>query len=374
MKIPKLKIVTCAFFSLFVVSTAFAGMDDRLEDVEKKLAQVGTSNPNGTYGTLTASASPQVKDEGWFLSFDVLRWHAYELGTEYAYTNTNLAVATQLPVKGHEKSMSFDWDYGIKIGLGYRLPHDNWDLFFQYTWFDTSGSDTSSGGLNSHLAPLNSWQDIIPPTQNALPSGFNSAMSAKLQFDLTYKTLQVELGRNYYVSSKVSFRPHYGLITAWIDQSQITRFTGGDDLDANTVHIKDNSDFWGLGPRTGFESKWYFGYDFSFFGNIAAALAFGHFDVDHREKSTDDADHRIKVKSNQHAFSPTVEFALGLAFDRYIHDKRQHLSFTLGYESHYWWRQNQFVDVDENGDFFSFDHHSEDLGMHGVTLMGRLDF
>lgn len=378
MNINFFKKIPLVAIALVVASTAFAGMDmdSRVSRLEKQMSQAGTENSMDTFGVNTASARPEVNGKGWYLTADVLYWRATVNGTAYAYSDLNTSVDVQ--IKGREKSIDFDWDYALRFGIGYNFDHDGWDTHLNYTWFDTNGSDSSRAGLNSIMVQMKAWQQIQggPAVAGANPNttAVTNAGSAKSMYDFDYQSLDLELGRNYFISSCLSFRPHFGLKSAWIDQSQITRYTDG-DLATNTVHVKDDCDFWGLGPRTGVDSKWHLGHGFSLFNNIAVAVLYGHFDVDHKERSSDNTDtHRIRLHANLHAFSSTLQNTLGLAYDTYIHDNQQHFGISLGYESEYWWRQNQMLNIDQTPDFFQFDHMSEDVSMHGITLNLKWDF
>lgn len=383
MKVGFLRKIPIAIASLLATSAAFAAMDmdSRVSQLESQMQQVRTETAMGTYGAQTATARPEVDGRGWFLTLDILYWHAKVGGTEFAYSDNDPAAT--LPIRGRTKDIDFEWDWGVRVGLGYNFAHDGWDAYLHYTYFDTNGSDSSRGGLNSTLIPLRGAAQIVSTT--ASPDDlFIFCDSAKSQYDLDYNALDLELGRAYFVSGQLSFRPHWGLKTAWIDQEQIARYTGGNPvvnpnggdnlgLGVSSVHIKDDCDFWGLGPRVGVESKWHLGYGFSIFGNIAGGLLFGYFDVDHRERWTGNEDNTIRLHANRHAFSPTVQFQLGLRFDKYVHNNRQHIGVGLGYEAEYWWRQNQMLKIDDSA-VLKYERYSEDLSFHGLTLDIRFDF
>ena len=101
-------------------------MDSRVTQLENQMQQVRTETAMGTYGAQTASARAEVDGYGWFFNFDVLYWHAKVGGTEFAYTDQD--PRAQLPVKGRTKDIDFEWDWGIRVGLGYNFEHDGWDL------------------------------------------------------------------------------------------------------------------------------------------------------------------------------------------------------------------------------------------------------
>ncbi|MCP5503985.1 MAG: MOMP family protein [Chlamydiales bacterium] len=382
MKVSMLRKISIAIASLVASSTVNAAMDmdSRVTQLENQMQQVRTETAMGTYGAQTASARPEVDGYGWFFTFDVLYWHAKVGGTEFAYTDQD--PRAQLPVSGRTKDIDFEWDWGLRVGLGYNFDHDGWDLRAQYTWFDTNGSDSTRSGINSSIVPLRGSSTIVANVNTSTANQFLYCTSAKSQYDFDYSAIDLELGRAYFISGKLSFRPHWGLKTAWIDQEQITRYTGGIvdpnsptqlGLEGNTVHVKDDCDFWGLGPRVGLDSRWHLGYGFSIFGNVAGALLFGYFDVEHKERYSQFGDNRIKLSGNRHAFSPTAQMQLGLRYDTYIHNNTQHIGVGLGFEAQYWWRQNQMLKIDDS-QVLKYERYSEDVSMHGITLDIRWDF
>ena len=367
---------------LMISSQAYAAADRevRLNELEQQMKQVGTETAMGTYGANTASARPEVDGRGWFITFDVLYWKARVGGTEYAYTDQD-PLAT-LPIKGRQKSMEFSWDWGVRAGLGYNFDHDGWDVKSLYTWWEANGSDSASAGLNNSVIPMRGSATITSTAPNQ--PLFLYAKSAKSMYDLDYQAVDLELGRDYYVSSTLSLRPFWGLKSAWIDQDQRTRYTGGAPtvgpggehlvgLEGNTVRVKESCDFWGLGPRTGVDTRWYMGNNFSAFGNVSGALLLGHFNVDHKERYSAMEDARIRLHANRNAFAPMVDFQLGLRYDSYFHHDQHHIGIGVGVEVEYWWRQNQMLKIDDVTEL-KYERYSEDVAFYGVTAEFKWDF
>lgn len=378
MKVRYLRGIGAGILSFLVLSSqmfAAADREVRLNELEHQMKQVGTETAIGTYGANTATARPEVDGTNWFLTFDLLYWRARVGGTEYAYTDQDRAAT--LPIKGRKKHMEFSWDWGIRAGLGYKFEHDGWDFHGEYTWWDTSGSDSVRAGLNSSIIPTRGSSSITGA------SPFIYCTSAKALYDLEYQAVNLELGRDYYVSSTVSLRSHWGVKTAWIDQEERVRYTGGDPsqnanltflgLQGNTVHVKDYCDYWGIGPRTGIDTRWYMGNQLSIFGNVAGSLLWGHFDINHKEDYTASHDGRIKLSANRHAFSPMVQFQLGMCYDTYFQHDEHHIVLALGFEGQYWWRQNQMLKIQDMAEL-RYERYSEDLAFYGITGSFRWDF
>lgn len=346
-----------------------------------------------TCGAQTASARPNVQGDqcrcgyGWFVSVDVIYWHPKVGGTEYAYSDNSpqLALSPDLseahfPLKGRTKDIDFDWDWGFKVGLGYNFKHDGWDALIEFTRLDSDGSDSTNSGLNGTIVPLRGTSSITNGT-GAFTGVFLYCSHAKSEFDVDYDRLDLEMGRNFYVSPKLALRPYAGLTAAWIELMQKTRYFGGEEVTAgvlglgvNTVHVNDKSHFKGLGPKFGIDTKWTLGHKFSIYGNISGALPYGIFNVTHYEKySLLEDTNRIKLTADNNRFAPNCVFELGLAYDTYMNENRQHLTIGLGYEAQYWFRANQMLQVTDF-EVLRYTRYSEDVSFHGVTLDIRLDF
>ena len=377
MKVSILNRVSLALAALAVTSVAFSASDlhSRVEKLEKQMDQVGTDNAFGGYGAKTAPARPTKDNNNWFITVDVLYWKPDVSGTEFAYTENNPSI--QYPIKGRTKEIDFSWDWGFRAGLGYNFCFDSWDLYAEYTYFSNGSSKSTSGGCNSSVVPLRGG--ICNPSNGAV---FN-ASRAKAQFDFDFNSIDLNLGRNYFVSHYLSFRPFFGAKTAWIDLQQTTRYCGGHSgsfcgvpvlaLGPNTLKIKEDSDFWGIGPEVGFNSKWHLAKGFSFFADTIGALLYGFFDVDHKEKYTAIDNTRIKLSGNVHKMIPTAQIFAGVAYDIFFDCDRQHFGFRVGYDGQYWWRANQMLKIDDAAPL-KYERWSEDVSMHGLTVDFRWDF
>ncbi len=91
--------------------------------------------------SLSASSSPQnssrmfdpnamPNSHGLWLDGELLFWKSNMGSLRYGITSKS----TSLIKDGHLKQPHFEWDWGFRLGLGYKLPHDQWDLFANYTY------------------------------------------------------------------------------------------------------------------------------------------------------------------------------------------------------------------------------------------------
>ena len=363
MKESILNKLSIAIATLMASSAAFAStdIDSRVTQLENQMQQVRTETAIGTYGAKTASARPDAQEQRFSITTDVLYWHAKVGGTDFAYSDDN-PIGT-FPTKGRTENVNFNWDWGLRLGVGYDFNHDDWDGRLHYAFFNTNGSDSLGSGLNSTVIPTKADPSIVQSSTSP-DSSFRFCASAKSEFKLEYKAVDLDIGRAYFVSKKLSFRPSWGLKTAWIDQKQTTRYTGGTavgegqtlGLGNNSVHVKDVCDFWGLGPKAGIDSRWSLGCGLSLFGNLAGSLLYGHFEVDHKQRYTAIEANHIDMTTSRHGFSPAMQMQLGLRYDTEILNNTQHIGIGLGFEANYWWRQNQSLTS------------AQDVSLHGVTL------
>ncbi|MEX0961253.1 MAG: Lpg1974 family pore-forming outer membrane protein [Simkaniaceae bacterium] len=335
-------------------------LEEKIENLENRLDGITSQNDqNDTNAITLTSARPEVEGKKWFATFDLLYWHPRVGGTTYAYTNWRPSI--DLPIKGRTRKIKFKWDVGLRAGLGYNFCHDKWDIFLNYTYFDSNSTHNCQAGKNSVLIPMKG--SII--TQS-------DVFNAKSSFTVGYDSIDLELGRHFFVSGKLSLRPFISVKTSWVELDQRTRYFGGAELGLDTVTEKGRSHFWGLGPRLGLNSMWILEKGFHLIGNVSGAMLYGFHDVDlkeHRSRGNDS----IKLHDSEHRFSPTVQLFLGGGYGTYINEKEHYLSLQLGYEVEYYWRQNQMLRVYQYH-AFRYENLSEDLSFNGLTFKIRLDF
>lgn len=378
MKVSFMRAVSLALSSLAVSSVAFGAMDmdSRVTQLENQMKQVHTETAIGTFGAETASARLNGKETDAYVQLDILCWHTRFPGAAYAATDS--AQASLFPIQGEVKNIDFDWDFGFRVGLGYNFAHDSWDIGARYTYFQTTGSDSESA---LRIIPLQS-EGIVPDMRKgALPfqaADFLYCTKASSTLEMTYQTLDLDLGRAFFVSQYLSFRPFWGVKTGWIKVTQTTRYTGGTPTEGGakndaqypnivagtevlglqnnviTTSLKDT--YWGIGPRVGCDSKWHMGAGFSIEGDVAAALLYGF------NKARVQEDYSLyqpretffDVRDNIRLVTPVMEMKLGIRYDTNVNDDKQHFGVGFGYDTQYWF--------------------PDDIMLYGFTLDFRFDF
>lgn len=291
-------------------------------------------------------------------------------------------------------SPNYKHDFGFKLGLGYASPCDGWDYGVTWTWLRTSASNHDEAELddNQSLAPL--WSAYQYRDAGQAPILFVSDIETFWVMKLNL--IDFELGRKYWTSKYLSLRPHVGVRVALIDQSFEIQHKGGSFNDPGAspeLHLNDEvnleSDFHGVGIRSGLDSAWHLGCGFSLYGNLAASIVYGRFDVEHEEKvrlavTPFSKTPVLETKNHFRAGRAILDLGLGLQWETMFCDCKYGFLAALGYEQHTFFDQNQFwrvVRVGGSGSALPNNsgqnvHHenSGNLSTSGWTLRFALNF
>jgi hypothetical protein len=339
------------------------------------------------------TSSRPCDDIGLYLFADALYWHADVTNAEWAFVNN--AAGVTAPVSGINQELAFKWNWGFRVGLGYEFDHDQWDTNLSYTWFVNHASSGSTSSTNFTVPAGGAASSLNTDSSIAVADVLAGVANTKLNFNV----LDWELGRAFYVSNSISFRPHFGIKSAWIKLSEREAFTGRAGTPVGTYSSKDKTKSWAVGPSAGINSNWYFGCAntmgdnhrgekrgevrdrpmFSVFGDISGAMMYGHFRNSHNETGTTAGalvDGLRMSGLNRNLMVPVLTGILGLAWDMCFDCDKMHLGIRAGYELQYWFRQNQrFSNFTPTGSTApTYTRTTGDLALQGLTIDVRFDF
>lgn len=301
-----------------------------------------------------------------FLTADFIYWTVREDHLGFALSTGTDAAA---PIKGKISQLDFKMKPGFKVGAGILFDHDGWDVFAEYTWIrarDIDGSYTVVAGEAIRGDAL--WH-IASATAGTAASG---------NWSLHYfNAIDLEMGRNFYVSRYLKLRPHFGFKGTWQKQFYNVAMTvpGLVTATVNNATMGQEQFFWGVGIRAGLDAAFHFSRSFSTFGEIAVAGLWGQFEDDALVQHTNAAGAFVadvpfapmNTGNNFHTIKPVIEWKIGLRWETYSCDKEFHFAIDAAWEEQYWLNQNQFIS-----------YHTEtklgDLVMQGFTLKFRFDF
>src|SRR3990167_6422426 len=239
-----------------------------------------------------------------YVHVDGLAFQAKQDGMDFAIRDGNASTAplTNGTVMGFSGDHS-DWDYnpGMRFGVGFYLDHDACNLDFNWTWLNiTNYARANAGSSGATLLPF--WL-IGDDTASNQYTGTN----ANAVWKASYNTLDIRLAKPYHVSRYLVFNPHFGIRAGWIDQHFSVKYGGVPSNPATvTVHHGEN-DFWGIGSRAGFDTDWILGKGWCLFGNVAASLLFGKFEIDQQLSIPGDPDTGFTVNYDFYQNVPNME-------------------------------------------------------------------
>jgi hypothetical protein len=349
--------------TVFVTAAVHADVSDaQVRNLENRVSAL--EQRKGASGMINPSGRPEVKDGAdVFVTADLLVWQAHENGLGYVVkaNGPNLT-------KSHTREPHFNWDPGFRVGFGINTPHDGWDLYANWTYFHTKARSEVSKGTQY---PVFANPDYV--------SG-GTATSSNAKWKLNLNMIDVELGREFFVSKWLTLRPFIGLRNAWIYQRMNVGYVSQDVENVGTgpanYYTNMKCQFWGMGVRPGLDTQWGLGSGFSFFGNTSLSLLYGFFHQK-QDQSYVQTGATTPTVGNTHSNRVgrvIVETEIGVRFEHMLANDRLHFAMQLGWENLMFFGQNQFDRFTASKDPAIYVANQGDLTIQGYTLSFRLDF
>ena len=339
---------------------------------------------------ITPSAGPRVADGiDFFITGSYIYWKTSTgnqdlliSGTEETLTSGIPATTVSSGVSRHtDSTLSYDWYSGFKVGAGFNLPHDAWDLAAEYTWLRPRANESVTAGPNANTIPL------LP-----VPYGTGQEFCrGKISGDetLDFNNITLTLGRNYYVSQYFTMHPFAGLMGTWQTWNATRSGTGIDRAGVDnhnglgtpqlyifsdcTNSLRLNNDIWAIGILAGLDMGMYFTREFSFFASLSGASMFQSFQRSEYSNlkgglsnlsTPAPAEVTVRQEQTNYALLPWLCFELGLKYDAYFDDDQYHISLQAGWEGQWW-----------SGWLYSaLDNQTRDLTLGGLKAKARFDF
>lgn len=293
-----------------------------------------------------------------FATGEVLLWKAQMDDLGFALKSKSQTTVR----KGKGKDPKFNWNWGFRVGFGYNMPHDHWDILGGYTQFRSATHSEEKVEGTSALFP--SWMHGS--------SGY--VTQARASWNMHLQLGDLELGRSIGVAKWLSLRPFVGVRGAWVYQKYSIEYQGGTAVptsDTDKVQMRNN--FWGAGGRLGLNSLWGLAKGFSLFGDGSFSLLSGYFHVHQAERLEKAQTTLLSVSSSPSQLVPIVDLILGFQYDTFFKSKRYHLGARLGYEFNYFFNQNEFMRF-ISGNNGLYTRSSSDLTLMGLSCGLRWDF
>lgn len=334
---------------------------------------------------ITPKAGPCVKDSNdLYLTADFIYWTAHEENLEFASTES-IKGAIGERVKGPKNKVyqpHTNWRPGFKVGAGYDFCFDGWDVFAEYTWYHTTTKRSTSENLSSVFLLDDSYWFVNNPTlsvstvtSQVLTSLLLPGSFANEKWHLSFNVIDLELGRNFYISRRIMFRPYFGLKGTWQTQNLNVAFQGVQTSDTTSFVIfsmSNKMNNWGIGILAGVNGSWHLTRNFSLIGNIALSGLWQHFSIERVDFASFPRSNAfvnfINLSNNFYKLTPVIEWVLGFRWETWFACDTYHFAFDAGWEMQNWFSQNKFIRVPGSPKC------DGDLALQGLTLKARFDF
>ena len=342
---------------LLVLATSFAHADSDMRSLENRVSAL--EHKKGGCGMINPPARPVVNDCTAITAFgDLLVWQAHENGLPIAVVATDPA----LPLKNAKVTdLDYDYDVGFRVGLDYDMAHDGWDL--SLTWLRFYTDADAKGGSSSHT---------ISPSQGAPDFATVDAIGkTKAKWKGKLNQVDLDLGREFFVSKWVTLRPHFGLRSTWIRQNLHATYNYA-SIDFADLETNSKNKWWGLGVEGGLDSLWGLGCGFSIYGDLAAAIEYGF----HKFKVQNWSDDTtvVSMRQSYRVSHPVLDLQLGLRWDQSFACDSFNIGLRAGWEHHVYFSQNQFpYFVDDLADGLIVSNQG-DLTYQGWTVGAHFSF
>lgn len=357
-------LTAAAFFTVFT-AVVNANVDNaQMRNLENRVSAL--EQRRGASGMINPSARPQIKDGAdLFIFGDLLVWQPHENGMAVGTVNESSAPTSNL-ANADVRNIDFDWNVGFRVGVGYNLPHDGWDMSLSWLRFHGYGHKRIHAGSGEVIFPR-----FTHPAQPV--AGGNTCTKSHSHWKVFLNQLDLDFGREFFVSKWLTLRPHFGLRSDWVQQKLSNDYDhfAGSDADVDT-RWKDN--WWGIGLEGGLDTLWGLGNGWSIYGNLGAAIIYGFHHI--REKDKIDPSHTrfVHVHESYHISHPILDLELGLRWDYMFDQDRFHIGLHAGWEHHVYFSQNQFLYFTDDVNYGNFVSNQGDLSFQGWTVGARFDF
>ena len=290
-------------------------------------------------------------------SFDVfteaafIYWQGKEKGLDFAFSDKTLATA-----KDHWVYPHFKYKPGFKVGLGVNFDYDNWDMFVGYTWLHFIDKKTSYEGNDETFTAT--WYEGLSI----------SKVANKWTFD--YDLIHLALERAFYLGTKFTCKPSFGLKGGWITQKFNPVYTtpNGD------IFVKAKSRSWLVGPRAALDANYLFGMGFKGFGKVGTALFFQRGKTYVKKENSENTETlSYNYYDKDSIVVPNANLSLGLGWGTYFANNGFHFNFDASYDFEIYWNQNLMRQMLDKG-YATVQTKANDLTLQGLTLTMRFDF
>ena len=290
----------------------------------------------------------------------------------------------------------FNWFVGAKGGIEYTYFYDRWNLSINGMAFAISEKDRQKQDVvdQTDFSETFNSMGLIPVWNH--PASYNGNLRfirysfSKAKWEQQFYSANIMLGKKFCISRQISFLPSFGLNNLIIFNDFKVQYKNGktfpisEDLTLQPLSSlsKNEQDTYGIGPRVGVDTMWYFCPNVNFFAKAYGSLLYTYFYSERHDINNYQilgqpiSKDEINIKHNFSSIKPAVELLLGITYEHCIVCKNQttkFIRFSFGYGINYFWKQNQLIQFDDDvndGSYYSLqgDLHMQEVNV-GITCL-----
>lgn len=178
------------------------------------------------------------------------------------------------------ENVQFDWNPGFRVGFGYKLDEQSWDVKLYWTYFHAAQNAAVSVADTMNNA-------VVPEFFSGFVGGAGLFSQGAIDWSLAYNTIDLDVGRSFAIGEGAWIRPSLGIKTAVLQQDMHLNFARPSlslSAEEDVAH-----DFWGIGPSFGVSGGWRLPKcsNLSLIGSCSADFLFGQWNVNDAYARTD---------------------------------------------------------------------------------------
>lgn len=303
---------------------------------------------------------------------ELLYWSVEEGALDYAVAMKNNSWAPPTDslfnfASGKTQKANFDFNPGYRVLLGYYNAPKYWELFAEYTRFNTSGHDKVCKPEVADLYLNGTFPQLSDD------AGF-FLEEAKSSINLHYQVFDILFSRVFDPNPHLRMRLIAGLTTAFIDQDWTVTYL---DNESNTTKIKNDWSYSAGGLRVGFIGDWWWIWNLYLTGKVSIAGFAGRYS-NHAKQSTDylptpdfDIQNNVSdLKYKDYRYAQHLQFIFGPSWQIVGNRCCPDFELFIGYELNGWFNLQEVM-RSTNGEAHStkeIKNNTGALALHGLTL------
>ena len=322
---------------LLCLCTAFYA-DATLYNFPEETEEDGSIFPLKDWGF--SMAGPRTSgDVDVFITADFIYWGANETGLDFAVVNGSTSGSPNMP-QGQILRPDMTWNPGAIVGIGLNLPHDGWDVYGQYTWYQAKSGN--------NIYELNALAML--PISGALENGV--VVAERCSWNLRYNDVTLDMYRNTFFSKHLALAPSIGLAGHWQDQLYQVFYTQPESEGGQITRNRAFQKVTGIGVRAGAEASFFIGCGFSVAGNFYGSALWTRFRntfttseiVPPISFTTPDIGNTFI--NNYEAWNqilPVASSLLALRWERWFQKRAFHMRLQLGWQERIYFGLNELL-------------------------------